>query len=172
MIPTMKQPWRFIFDAVVLAAMSPIAWMVADRTPPWERLYGTIEPTHAGAAFAVHWHTTPLVRECGGYLQVEIQSGMVVWPVLRRSINPNLTVGMTDYVAPPWPLPLTVPVGKGAIYRVTSFWFCNTLQEYLGWPIIQVGPDIEFEVLPPILPLGQRGEKGEQGERGAPGENK
>jgi hypothetical protein len=183
MIPSMKQPWRTIFDIAVLAALSPFAWMIADREPPWVRLYGTIAPTHAGGEFNVEWHTTPLVRECGGYLQVEILSGMVVWPVLRRQINPNLNVGQTTYKAPPWPLPLTVPPGK-ATYRVTSFWFCNSLQEYLGWPIIQVGPDIEFEVLramlPPTVPTpdwhkpperGPQGEQGIQGERGPPGEN-
>lgn len=182
MITTMKQPYRFIIDALFFLALSPFAWWLADREPPWIRIWGEIQPTRAGDLFSVHWHTTPLSRECPGTLQVEVMSGYVVWPVLRRQVNSELNIGQIDYIAPPWPLAISVPRGT-AKYRVTSFWFCNWMQEWLNWPIIQVGPDVEFEVLPAEIPLNQkdtgpagpagpRGPAGATGPQGLPGENK
>jgi len=157
--------------AVVLTVF--IGWPIIDRRPPWVRLYGHIEPTHAGGEFSVQWHTTPLREGCPGQLQIEVQSGKVIWPVLRRQVSDTLVLGQTSYKTAPWPLALTVPPGK-AIYRVTSFWYCNWFQEMFNWPIIQVGPDIEFEVLPAILPIlpGPPGPVGPQGPPGERGENK
>lgn len=134
-------------EVIILILLSPFAWWLADRDPPWVRLKGYIAPTPAGTEFVVDWTTTPLVRECKGQIQIEIISGYMIWPVLRRQINPALVVGMTHYVTPPWVLDSDVPPGK-TTYRVTTFWYCNWLQEVLHIPVIQVGPEIEFETLP------------------------
>ena len=168
-------------EVIAVAVAIFVGWPAIDRSPPWTRLYGYIPPTAAGGEFSVHWHTTPLLGDgCPGQLQIEVQSGNVIWPVLRRSVSSSLVQGQTDYITPPWPLPLTVPPGK-AIYRVTSFWYCNWFQEVMNWPIIQVGPDIEFEVLPVKLPIGvpgpagpagPQGQQGQQGQQGRQGENR
>jgi hypothetical protein len=152
--------------AVVLTIF--IGWPIIDRRPPWVRLYGEIAPTPAGGEFSVTWHTTPLREACPGQLQIEVQSGRVIWPVLRRQVSDALKLGQTTYTTPPWPLALTVPPGE-AVYRVTSFWYCNWFQEMFNVPVIQVGPDIEFEVLPAVLPPTTAGPRGTQGTPGAQG---
>jgi len=167
---------EIILEVIAVVLTIIIGWPIVDRRPPWVRLYGEIKPTHAGGEFSVTWRTTPLREQCPGQLQIEIQSGKIIWPVLRRQVSDTLFIGQTSYVTPPWPLALTVPPGK-ATYRVTSFWYCNWFQELFNWPVIQVGPDIEFEVLPAILPgrpetIGPRGPQGPQGPvgpRGPPG---
>lgn len=135
--------------------------LVLDREPPWTRLWGTIEPTHAGDLITPHWSTTPFARACPGTLQIEIISPGVspdgapyIWPVLSRPLVTDHPAGATEWVAPPWPLSKDAPPNTGylantdTIYRVTSFWYCNKLQKLVGVPIVQVGPDIHFKVLP------------------------
>jgi hypothetical protein len=136
-----------VMAALALLVVGPPAWVASDREPPWVRLHGTIEPTHAGGKLIAHWHTTPLKRACPGTLQIEIISGRLIWPVLQRPVNDQLVVGQTDYTPPAWPLSRDVPPGP-AMYRVTSFWTCNWLQNYLDWPVVQVGPELPFIVLP------------------------
>lgn len=160
--------YEIVLEMIAIIITAVVGWPIIDRRPPWERLYGEIAPTHAGAEFPVTWHTTPLREACPGQLQIEIQSGKVIWPVLRRQVSDTLVLGQTSYTTAPWPLAITVPPGK-AIYRVTSFWYCNWFQELFNWPVIQVGPDIEFTVLPAVLPIGTEGPRGAQGERGPQG---
>jgi hypothetical protein len=181
MIPILRDtPYRWFIDGLLLLVLSPFAWWVSDRQPPWTRVWGEIEATHAGEAFSVRWHTTPNQRDCPGIVQVEIFSGPLIWPVMRRAVGTNIAVGQTEYVTPPWPLDSEVPVGT-ATYRVTTFWYCNWIHVHLNWPIVQVGPDINFKVLPyrksnSVVPGeggrsdGARGERGERGEQGPPGE--
>lgn len=150
---------RVVIDLITLAVFTPPAllggayvYAYLDSAPPWVRLSGTIDPTHAGESFTPHWHTTPLVRDCPGTLQIEIISSQakgppLIWPVLQRTVSRELHTGQTEYDPPPWPLDRDIPPGS-AIYRVTSFWYCNQAQKSVGLPIIQVGPDIPFEVLP------------------------
>ncbi len=154
MIGHLQQYSTFIYCTILLM-LSPVAWALVDREPPWTRIEGSIDPTNAGSEFVVHWRTTPLERECSGTIQIEISSKQAVWPVLKRTVNPFLKLGQVDYMTPPWPLAVTVPPGI-AIYRATSFWYCNWVQRLLNWPVVQVGPDIQFEVLPPIFPPGTK----------------
>ena len=164
-----KKPYRWAIDAVILAVMFPLAWQVSDRQPPWVRLSGMIEDTRAGEPFVVKWLNTPNLRYCPGVVQVEIISGPLIWPVMRRAVGTaDLPAGETEYNTPPWPLPSEVPPGN-AIYRVTTFWYCNWVQKHLDWPVKQVGPDIQFKVLPARSRQGERGERGEQGIQGEPG---
>lgn len=140
--------YRHVFAAIVsIGICGPFIYMAVDREPPWTRLSGTIEPVSAGGYLTVHWKTTPLVKVCPGTLQVEIISGNLIWPVLQRPVSSSLRLGQVDYTPEPWPVFRDVPPGE-TTYRVTSFWYCNWLQRFLDWPVIQVGPDIKFLVLP------------------------
>jgi hypothetical protein len=130
--------------------------MAFDNTPPWIRLSGTIKPTHAGQGIEVHWITTPLTRRCQGTIQIEIISGddslsQLIWPVLSRPAQAGssyeVKLGQSEWNPPAWPLSHDVPPGP-TIYRATSFWYCNWVQEFLDIPITQVGPDIKFTTLP------------------------
>jgi len=133
------------FIAIVI--IGPIIYEARDRERPWTRLQGEIDPTHVGQSFQVRWHATPLVRSCPGTIQIEIISGSLIWPVLQRPVNTRIRIGQVDYLTSPWPLYRDVPPGP-ATYRVTTFWYCNRLQELLDWPIVQVGPEIKFLALP------------------------
>lgn len=134
---------------VAATVFSPIFWLILDREPPWRRLRGWIEPTPAGGYIQPHWQTTPLKRICRGSVQIEIISSQLgsadlIWPVFQRSVGAD-KLGATEYIAAPWPLSETVPPGPTR-YRVTTFWVCNWTQEL--WPIVQVGPEIQFITLP------------------------
>lgn len=140
--------YRHLFAAIIsVGVFGPLLYMAVDRDPPWVRLSGTIEPARAGGDIVVTWKTTPLLRTCPGTLQIELISGKLIWPVLLRPVSPTLRVGQTEYTPEPWPVFRDVPPGH-TIYRVTSFWYCNKLQRFFDWPIVQVGPDISFVVLP------------------------
>lgn len=133
---------------IILAfgVVGPLAFQAMDRKPPWYRISGSIDPVPAGGFLTVTWQTTPLVRACPGTLQVELLSGNLIWPVFQRPVSAS-TLGETRFTPPPWPVPSEMPLGLAA-YRVTSFWYCNWVQEFFDWPIVQVGPDIIFTVLP------------------------
>jgi hypothetical protein len=141
--------WRHLIGALItLLIAAPLAYFAADRTPPWKRLSGEIEPVHAGDQLTVHWHTTEMVRACPGTVQVEIISGRLIWPTLAGQVTADeKIVGRSDYTPPPWPVDQRVPPGT-ATYRVTTHWYCNWLQSWLDWPIEQIGPDVPFTVLP------------------------
>ncbi len=151
-----KYASEWAYQIIILALLSPFAWMIADREPPWTRLSGHIDPTMPGDTFVVHWKTTPLKRWCPGLVQTEIISGSIIWPVLRRRVSSEMYVGQIDYDTQPWPLDADTLPGR-AIYRVTTFWYCNWLQDRLNWPIIQVGPDIPFVVLPKLAKPDETG---------------
>ena len=152
-IPMIRSRQAIWLQVVILAWLSPFAWWLSDREPPWVRLGGRIDPTVAGEQFVVHWRTTPFKRFCPGLVQVEIISGNIIWPVLRRNVSRDTYVGQTQYITDPWPLDSDVPPGM-VTYRVSTFWYCNWLQEWINWPIIQVGPFIRFVALPkkPVVP--------------------
>ena len=135
---------------IALFIVGPILYLALDREPPWVRLRGeVIEEVHAGGTLQIKWYTTPLQRVCPGTLQVEIISGRLIWPVLQRPVGAN-KLGTTEYTPAPWPVFSDIPPGP-AIYRVSSFWYCNWLQELTGWSIVQVGPEIPFIVLPEVV---------------------
>ena len=146
---------ELIAAAVAIFIVAPIAWLGFDNDAPWIRLSGTIEPTNAGGLIYVHWKTTPLHRRCHGSIQVEIisvnDSSELIWPTLSRSSQTgqsrNVKLGQTSWDPPGWPLSRDVPPGP-TIYRVTSFWYCNWVQEWFDSPITQIGPDIMFITLP------------------------
>lgn len=139
--------YRHLLSAFfAVCVCGPFLYWALDREPPWVRLSGTIEPAEAGGYFRVHWQTTPLKRACGGTLQIEIMSGRLIWPVLLRPVSEQLKIGQTEYTPEPWPVFSDIPPGE-ATYRVTSFWYCNWMQSFFDWPIVQVGPDIKFIVL-------------------------
>lgn len=154
-----KLPRFTMIDALSLAfalfVVGPLAYFYFDNTPPQVRLHGYItsasdpnKPPRVGENFTVHWTSTPHVRDCPGEVQVEIMQGDRIWPVLakRKAMNPD--EGNKTFTPPPWPLPGDIRPGQ-ATYRVSTFWDCNWLQIWLPWHFItEVGPDIEFTVLP------------------------
>jgi hypothetical protein len=145
-----RNPWWGRLIGVVLAgAVSFVAYQAMDRELPWVRLSGTIAPVHAGDNLKVEWETTPLKRKCPGTLQVELFSGRQMWPIkLTRPVGTTRQfLGQTSYMPPSWPVFSDVPPGT-AVYRVTSYYYCTKIQEWLDWPVYQVGPDIRFQVLP------------------------
>lgn len=138
-----------------LIVVGPISWFALDREPPQTRLYGTIasaiDPTRfprAGEEFVVTWETTPHIRDCSGLVQTEIiDNEHVIWPRLERKAFRS-QLNTTILIPPTWLLPSLVAPGP-ATYRVTTFWYCNWFQRWFDNPIVQIGPDVPFTVLPP-----------------------
>jgi hypothetical protein len=133
--------------ALVIAA--PIAWEVSDSTLPHVRLSGRIAETRAGESFEPEWATTRHVRDCPGLVQIEIidaEDEIHIKP-RREAFQPP--VGSTSFTPDSWILPVDAIPGP-AIYRVTTFWYCTAYELYFNRPLVQVGPDIHFTILPKL----------------------
>ena len=141
-------------ELLALVIVAPLSYLWLDNVPPQQRIAGYItsheDPSRQprlGEDFDIHWTTTRHVRDCPGIVQVEITQGNVIWPVMKRFVF-NPSIGAKEFTPDPWPVPEWAHAGP-ATYRVTTFWDCNWFQNLIpGWSIIQVGPDIHFEILP------------------------
>ena len=147
--------YYFIPQIVAVLIVGPLVWMAMDRTPPLILSNGIIAPheVHRQQTVSVIWHAKFSGQHCPGVTQRELieRKSHNIWPKearQRKGIfipeknNPYLGTVVTP--------PLTIPdmsAGK-ACYRVTQFYFCNWLQRVMNWPIVQVSPCIDFEVVP------------------------
>lgn len=166
----LKRLLPFWPELLAVLVIGPIGYMAMDRTAPQVRERGFIIAhdvpgcateqdaedqrcwPRIGGFFDVHWISTPHVRDCPGVVQVEVMQGNVIWPVMKRGVF-NPPVGSIAVDPDPWPVPDYIRPGK-AVYRVSTFWQCNLLQRVLpNFSIYQVGPDLEFHVLPRLQQL-------------------
>lgn len=154
-----RPPLKYIISEIVIAmfamfVIGPIAWMAFDRNPPWWRLHGTVEPyrVHRGERITATYTASPLTRYCPGKVQrevIDVQRNL--WPKLSASTvasweqDHDAVTGTV--ITPGVIIPPSAAYGS-AVYRVTTFWYCNPLQRWLDWPIVQVGPDLPFEIIP------------------------
>ena len=135
--------------------VGPLSWVVSDRKAPQWRLKGSITASHKppgtmphlGEGFTVTWKTTPHIRDCPGFVQIEIfdSDGDVHIKTSRKAFVPplgSITLKPEQWVVPPDAVP------GPAIYRVTSFWYCTWFERLFDWPVVQVGPDVHFVILP------------------------
>jgi hypothetical protein len=154
-----KDKWRvlrrhLVAPASCLFIVFPASYYALDRQPPQVRLRGSIHATadpgrapRLGEEFSVVWQITPHLRDCPGSVQVEIiDSGHDVHVKTTREAF-NDAVGSMTIEPPPWVIPDDAKAGP-AVYRVTTFWYCTWFQRLLDWPVVQVGPDIPFMILP------------------------
>ncbi len=147
-------------QVAIIAALSPFIWMASDRSPPWIRVAGSLSPSAVNRGNMVQAtfiaklpHDGQIEpRYCPGNVQREIiDSGRNLWPKLTAQTVgvwkpiPDDVEHKGSFTTPPVLVPSTAEKGK-AIYRVTTFFYCNWLQRVLNWPIVQTGPDIEFEI--------------------------
>ena len=150
----MKRIFPILFQVVVLTLVGYVTWVAVDREPPQWRLSGTIsvpgrpgEMPVAGTIFIVTWKTTPHIRDCPGIVESEVfDSEHNTWPrPLRGPYEP--APGAISFTPDPWFLPGLAAPGP-AVYRVTTFWYCTWFEWWFARPVVQVGPDIEFTIMP------------------------
>lgn len=154
----MKPSKHYFFIPQILAVLivGPLAWMAADRTPPLILHDGVITPYQVRknqTGVTLVWKAHFSGRDCPGLSQREFVSE------IRRDIFPQLAAQRAGIFKPsdhdPMEGTVTVPSlsipdmpnGPGG-YQVTQFYFCNILQEWLHWPIVQRSPYVRFEVIP------------------------
>jgi hypothetical protein len=146
--------YYYIPQIVAIAIVGPLTWMAFDRTPPLILHDGVItpNPVHTGQKdVSVTWRATYAGRDCPGLTQRElVDSRRSLWPQLIRERKGVLKTDVDDrfrgtVTTPPLAIPDMAP-GK-ACYRVTQFYYCNILQRIFDWPIVQVSPCIDFEVI-------------------------
>ena len=146
----------FIPQLAALLIVAPLVWMLwMDRVPPLVLYDGRIEPfqVYPGQTdVKVVWHARFSGRDCPGYSQRElVDYKLNLWPKLKRArggvfhpSDSDLLVGTVT--TPPLDIPKQVELGP-AEYRVTQFYYCNPLQRWLGWPIVEKSVPIRFEVV-------------------------
>ncbi|HEY6032053.1 MAG TPA: hypothetical protein VIU44_15890 [Gaiellaceae bacterium] len=146
----------FIPEAFAVLVAAPLAWMAFDRDPPLRLHDGVVSPAvvAAGETVEVKWRANFSGRDCPGLTQREIvDSKNNIWPKVlrgRRGVfvpdSPGLSRGTVT--TPPLEIPEQISPGR-ARYKVAQFYYCNFLQRWLAWPIVEVSPEITFEVEKP-----------------------
>jgi hypothetical protein len=143
----LHMPW-----IVALFIIGPFLYLAMDRSNPWIRISGTLEPSivEAGTETTATFRVTRFTRYCEGTVQREIiDSQKNIFPKLSRQTvgiwEPTEIPDVGTIATPPVIIPDLAAPGP-AIYRVQTFFYCNWLQKVFQWPIIQVGPDIEFMI--------------------------
>jgi len=146
--------------AIAVVVVGPVVWFITDRTPPFVRLHGTLDPpvVERGGSVRVRYVTTKHARpdsDCPGTVQQEIvDSSGTTYSKRARAAAPaqweddpddpqqEILIGQL----------VQIPVGTQpgpASFRSASFRHCNWLQEkwpLYYWPIVQIGPDIPFVI--------------------------
>lgn len=134
-----------------------LAWWTFDRTPPLILYDGEIIPQQVRqgqTGVRVVWHARFSGRDCPGFTQRELtDSKHNLWPKRKRARGGIFHPSMSDpfvgiVTTPPLSIPSQMAIGKDANYRVTQFYYCNPLQRFLHWPIVQQSVKIPFVVLP------------------------
>ena len=156
-----KVPNRVLLQEIIaicigLFIVAPLAWWATDRTPPQVRLVGTLLPPIVvrGEAVRVRYTTTKRVRaDCPGVVQQEIvDSQNTIFSKFARAVGPAIfepdpnNPNQDILIGHPVIIPEQVAPGQ-ATFRTVTFRYCNWLQRILHWPIVQIGPDIHFEVI-------------------------
>lgn len=141
---------RNTIAAVVFAvgAVGPLAYLLADRTLPYEYLSGEVLPPdpEIGHQISIHWHVR-VNRFCPGWVQRDIIDRRgYVWhnvggPV--RDITP-VTPGSETHIVNTIELPRQLGVGP-AEYQAHVTFKCNPLQR-LFWPIHVSLPRLPFVI--------------------------
>lgn len=130
------------------------SWMAFDRKPPLVLYDGKIIPSivYPGQKnVEVVWRARFSGRDCPGYTQRElIDSGHNLWPKRKRArggvFHPDRNGSLVGTVTtPPLSIPMRIAPGR-AYYRVTQFYYCNALQRWFRWPIVQPSVKIPFTV--------------------------
>ncbi|MDE2101781.1 MAG: hypothetical protein KGL39_31330 [Patescibacteria group bacterium] len=150
------QHYFFIPQIFAFLIAAPVAWMAFDREPPLTLYNGRIVPPAviAGQTVEVMWRAKFSGRDCPGLTQRElVDSKSNIWPKVlrgRRGVfvpdSPGSSTGTVK--TPPLEVPRQMAAGR-ARYKVTQFYYCNVLQRWLAWPIVQASPEITFEVEKP-----------------------
>jgi len=144
----------YIPQIIAILIVAPILWAVFDRTPPLKLYDGSISPQQVarGQNVSVIWHARFSGRDCPGLSQRElVDADGNLWPKLARGrkgiFRPNpLDKKQGIVTTPPLSIPDQMSYGV-AQYRVTQFYYCNWLQKIMRWPIVEVSPPIQFEVV-------------------------
>jgi len=152
------RPWVAHCTAAVVALLifAPIFYMALDREPPVTRLFGSMVPDVVvqGGETAVRYTTTRRNRQdCPGVVQQEIIDSLnTIYSKLARQTGPAkweddpYVPDREIFYGHPVAIPLQAAPGP-AIFRTVTFRYCNPLQRWLHWPIIQVGPDLPFTIV-------------------------
>lgn len=145
----------YFIPPIVALIIGYFVWLAIDRTPPLILSDGIIAPheVHRQQTVTVVWHAKFSGQDCPGATQRELieRKSHNIWPKEVRQRKGVFIPDAADpyhgtVVTPPLSIPDMSP-GK-ACYRVTQFYFCNWLQRVMNWPIVQVSPCIDFEVVP------------------------
>jgi hypothetical protein len=148
---------NLIAIAFAMVVVAPFVWWATDRTPPVWRVSGELDPPVVvkGESVRVRFRVLKRIRpDCPGRVQQEIvDSQNTIFSKLSRATGParyepdqwgdaryEILVG--QLVA----IPEQASPGP-ATFRTVTFRYCNWLQTWLQWPIVQVGPNIRFMIL-------------------------
>lgn len=152
-----QRHFYFIPQMFALLVVAPMFYMlVLDRTPPLVLYDGRVDPAQVypgQVGVRVIWRATFSGRDCPGYSQRELVDGQDnIWPKLKRVrggvFHPSAGNPRDGTVTtPPLDIPSQMEFGR-AQYRVTQFYYCNFLQRWLRWPIVQKSIPIRFRVVP------------------------
>jgi hypothetical protein len=140
-----------------LLVVVPTTWMASDRTPPVWRVGGEMDPSTVvrGGETRVRFKVLRRTRQdCPGTVQQEIvDSQNTIFSKLARATGPS------RYEPDPWGdknyeilvgQKVTIPEQAApgpAIFRTATFRYCNWLQHWFQWPIVQIGPDLKLMIL-------------------------
>lgn len=144
-----------ITGALLAAAFAPLIFMSLDREPPFTRIHGSLIPDQVepGGFVAVRFITTKRSRDnCPGTVQQEIvDSQNTIYSKLVREAGPAKweqdpgDIHQEIFYGYPVAVPVQAAPGK-ALFRTVTFRYCNSLQRWMHWPIIQIGPDLWFTI--------------------------
>jgi len=145
---------------IALVLFAPIFWMALDRDNPVERLHGELLPQKVarGGFVAVKYWTKKRTRsDCAGAVQQEIvDSQNTIYQKLARAVGPALWENDPDnpnqeiFYGHQVSIPIQAAPGP-AVFRTTTFRYCNWLHRVAQWPIVQIGPDLPFMITEEVL---------------------
>lgn len=133
--------------AILIAG--PLAYLLSDRTHPYEYLSGDVLPPDpsTGSQISIHWRVR-YNRFCPGWVQREItdRRGYVWFNVgsAVKQIAP-VTPGHEADIVNTMELPRQLGPGP-ATYRAYVSYRCNFLQSWV-WPITVSTPALPFEIV-------------------------
>jgi hypothetical protein len=131
--------------AMILAGL--LGWWVLDRDLPVvvKEVRAVTSVVPPGGTLKIQ-HLFHRKRLCHVHLE----------QVIFDSENVRFTVADEDYSTSPgrlgndlFALQVAVPqtAAEGvAVYRGTRTYFCNPLHTWLDWPVVLIGPNVEFEI--------------------------
>lgn len=149
--------YRLIPQAFVVIVVAPVTWLLLDRTPPFVRLHGDLLPPVVvrGDSVRVRYVVTKRVpgRVCPGTVSQEIvDSAGTTFGKRERSVGPAAwephPTNPKLEIFTGWPVSIPAETAPGpAVFRTVTFRHCNFLQRWLRLSVVQIGPDIDFEIV-------------------------